>query len=77
MFKCEDCETEVDEEPCEVQGHTPICYECKREYLCKSCYGSGQYSICRDAQGRLDYLHGQPTGEKATCSHCQGEGYHL
>lgn len=76
MKTCFDCEevTDADEELDDFQGD-PICAECKREHKCTSCYGSGTYSICRNERGDLDYIRGRPTGEKATCDMCKGEGY--
>jgi len=77
MIICIGCEVEIDGEEYEVSGEGPFCYECRREHQCRSCWGRGDYSVMRDQYGRLDYIRGEPTGERATCDRCHGEGYRL
>jgi len=35
----------------------------------------GDYAEMRDSTGRLDYLHGNPTGRRLTCQSCKGKGW--
>jgi len=51
------------------------CQECKREMVCGTCNGAGDYAEMRDSTGRLDYLHGNPTGRRLTCQRCEGKGW--
>lgn len=75
MFKCIECEEESDGGEYEVAGDGPLCSECHEEHKCRSCWGRGDYAVMRNAAGELDYLRGQPTGQRATCDRCHGEGY--
>lgn len=72
-FYCEEVTEDV-EELTETVGEL-ACSQCRSDMKCMSCYGTGEYSVCRNEQGQLDYIRGRPTSEKAKCTICQGEGY--
>lgn len=64
---CEYCgEAEAsDDEPCD---------QCRRELRCHQCDGAGTYMERRNSEGKLDYLHGEPT-KRVQCSLCEGRGW--
>ena len=76
MKICIDCKEVTDEmeDLGELDGD-PICSECKREHVCRHCYGSGKVAILRDETGRINYIRGRQSGETERCSLCQGKGY--
>lgn len=78
---CALCQEKEAKEDCHVCENM-FCADCLEEHQhCIDCNGAGvrEYNVMRNAAGELDYLHGQPTGEKEKelCRRCEETGLRL
>ena len=76
--KCAMCQEKEAVEDCHACENV-FCEDCLEEHRhCIDCGGTGvrEWNVMRNPQGELDYLHGQPTGEKGRgpCRRCEETG---
>ena len=75
---------------CQENEATEDCHTCENDFCevcleehrhCVDCGGSGvvEWNVLRNKAGELDYLHGQPTGEKqrGPCRRCDETGLEM